>query len=557
MEKRQRSGSRQVKLRRDPDFVYESHSANVFMRRGVVLQSSSQSDSPAATSTKVNSDIDTVTWSDIELPLLSHTESNNFQILKSINQTYVEFQNLNIYQDTDSQEKEEESDNFVNKTPCVRKKSSTRGDFLEISKGKIDFNNSDNIILSASSAFHSNTSEMGDSDSSVGHADGDKGSPKLDGASSSPKLNSEDISALIEAVGKIDLLTTTVLKLENTIHKQGQRLELLEESARSSQESSQEKKKKCKSKKERVSEEKERQLKVVREKLNTKAKESSSSEEEVSDVGVNLKNIKKKLSKKDRDQCNGKVALTLKNVGAVFPEDDFSTSSNSGKESESDDGACRHKKKVKSGAKVKKRPVVKTLLWPHTIANEEDGDDTNSENISLSKFLSCFTFIMASCNGLESRGRSVLLHAVSLVLEYVQWSEARTFHNLIMVKLEQDRLNWASDFMALAEGFIDKKVRLSLKSKYTPGGANSYGKASYFNKGSGKNFKSPSQRSSAGKGKPLFGAICWQWNYSTCTYGDECKRWHVCKSCAEAGKLGEHHKASSHESPGYKAKPRV
>ena len=272
----QRPGKRQVKLRRDPNFVYETNGADFLVRRGADQQPSSHSDSPAATSSnKVNSDLDSVTWSVIELPLFNHTDTNNYQILTSINNTYIQCKNLNIYQSTDSQGKEEESsDNFVNNS---RRKSSTRGDFLdETPVGKINFVNSNNIFLSASSTVNSNTSDMGDSDSSVtgekGVSDcsvagekGGKGSPVV--ASASPKINAEDINALVEAVGKINLSNTTVLRLENAILQQGQRLHMLEESARSSQESSNEKKKMCKSKKERVDEEKERQLKVLREKL--------------------------------------------------------------------------------------------------------------------------------------------------------------------------------------------------------------------------------------------------------------------------------------------------
>ena len=261
------------------------------------------------------------------------------------------------------------------------------------------------------------------------------------------------------------------------------------------------------------------------------------------------------MSRKERDLVSKKVASKLKEVGAAFPDDDFTSSSSSGKESDSVKGSCKHSKKVKSGAKVKRRPVVKTMLWPHTIANEDDGVEVTSESISLSKFFSCFTYIMASCGGIEARGRSALLHAVSLVLEYVQWSDARTFHNLVMVKMEQGRVNWGSDFTALAEEFIDKKVRLGLRSKYTPAGSSSFGKSNYYGKGVGKGFRSQNQFNSSGRGKPLFGVICWQWNNGSCSYGDSCKRWHVCKTCAEAGKLGEHHKASSHGSAGSGSKP--
>ena len=90
-------------------------------------------------------------------------------------------------------------------------------------------------------------------------------------------------------------------------------------------------------------------------------------------------------------------------------------------------------------------------LWPqyrfaypplHTIAVEDDGDEVNSEDIGLKKFLACYTKILTDCKGkVEAAGRSALLHAVSTVYEYLPWSEARTFHNLTMVKLEQKRIN--------------------------------------------------------------------------------------------------------------------
>ena len=101
------------------------------------------------------------------------------------------------------------------------------------------------------------------------------------------------------------------------------------------------------------------------------------------------------------------------------------------------------------------------------VANEEDGEQTTSENILLARFMSCFTFITATCKALESCGRSVLLHAVCLVLESLQWADACTFHNLIMTKIEQGRLNCDDDFSVLAEDFIDMKIRLSFKSKFS------------------------------------------------------------------------------------------
>ena len=205
-------------------------------------------------------------------------------------------------------------------------------------------------------------------------------------------------------------------------------------------------------------------------------------------------------------------------------------------------------RQVKSGTKIKQRPVLKTELWPHTIDNEDDGEDVTSENIGLAKFFACFTFIMTSCGLRESQGRSALLHAVSTVLEYLQWSEARIFHNMMMVMIEQGRASWAKDFSSLAENFVDKKVRLGFRAKSFSSNTGSSYKGGNFGKGFGKGFKGSGFRGNAGRGKPLYGAVCWQWNFSTCTYGNDCRRWHICKTCADSGKMGEQHKVSTHES---------
>ena len=74
---------------------------------------------------------------------------------------------------------------------------------------------------------------------------------------------------------------------------------------------------------------------------------------------------------------------------------------------------------------------------------------------------------MKSCGKAEAAGRADLLHAASSVLEFLPWAEARTFHNLIMVKLEQERLDWSADFSVLAENFLDKKARQNLRGKST------------------------------------------------------------------------------------------
>ena len=272
---------------------------------------------------------------------------------------------------------------------------------------------------------------------------------------------------------------------------------------------------------------------------------SSSDHESSSDEAANMKTIKSKMSRRKQDLVGSKMSGRLKEAGAMFPEESYETTESSGTESDSVKKRYRRRsRKVKSGAKIQKRLVIKTELWPHTIANEDDGEDITSENINLSKFLSCFTYIVTCCGGLESRGRSALLHAVTTVLEYLQWTDARTFHNMMMVKIEQGRLGWDADFANFAQDFVDKKVRLSMRTRYTGASSSSSYKSRYPDKGAGKGFRSSGQKNSWGKGKPLYGAVCWQWNVGTCTYGDNCKRWHVCKSCAEQGKQ---HKSSTHD----------
>ena len=207
----------------------------------------------------------------------------------------------------------------------------------------------------------------------------------------------------------------------------------------------------------------------------------------------------------------------------------------------------RYRRTIKSGARVKTRPVVKTELWPHTIANEEDGENVNSESIRLAKFLSCFTHIMTDCEGFEAKGRAKLLHGVSTILEYLPWKEARTFHNLVMLKIEQDRICWKTNFLLMANQFLDKKVRENLRKK---GQTLGYSKTNSLSCTSlGNDF---SMRNTMGKNKTntnnyLYPIVCKQWNYGFCSYGDHCKKEHVCWSCAEAGNMGESHKATDHD----------
>ena len=139
----------------------------------------------------------------------------------------------------------------------------------------------------------------------------------------------------------------------------------------------------------------------------------------------------------------------------MFPKDDFETTASSGNETCSVRHKCRHIRQVKSGAKVKKSPVMRTELWPHTISNEEDGEEVKSDTISLAIFFTCFTSIMLDCSRVESRGRSSLLHAISLLLKCLFWQDTRAFHNLVMVKIEQGRVNCFRILVTLAPRIPD------------------------------------------------------------------------------------------------------
>ena len=209
---------------------------------------------------------------------------------------------------------------------------------------------------------------------------------------------------------------------------------------------------------------------------------------------MNAKNIKKKMSRKQRDRCSDKVAYRVRQTGTTFPDDDFLDPDSSGKES--DGGVCKHVKKVKSGSKVKVRPVLRTELWPHTVINEEDGDDVDSETISLYKFFKGFSIILLECEGMQSHGRKILQKAIFSVLECLPWAEGRAFHNSTMLKLEQGRIGWDEDFEALADTFIERKVRAGLKPKQ--GASGSGYRPNFNNRGSGRGYRS--QHSSYGNG---------------------------------------------------------
>ena len=181
---------------------------------------------------------------------------------------------------------------------------------------------------------------------------------------------------------KIDALTTAVSGLQNVVSLQASRLEKLEDSSRESGHESAQSKSKGKSKSDRVAVEKERQYKLLQEKIKGKFNysDSSSGDNDSSNEAAGLKDVRKKMSRKQKKLCESRVQSTLKKVGGIFP-DDVESSSSAGKDS-SDTSCGRRRNKVKSGAKIKIRPVIKTELWPHTVANENDGEQVTCDNIS-------------------------------------------------------------------------------------------------------------------------------------------------------------------------------
>ena len=295
--------------------------------------------------------------------------------------------------------------------------------------------------------------------------------------------------------------------------------------------------------------EKNRQLQVLLDKYANRDKgvSTNTESEEESQAGTDqdLRGIKNSMSRKKKEEAQLKLASRVHQVGASFPANDPDPSSSDGSGNESDvRTSSKSRRKIRSGAMVKQRPVIKTELWPHTVANEEEACDATSENIFQQKFLKYFTYIMATREPKEAAGRQQFLYAITSVLDCLPWPEARTFHNLVMVKLEQGRIGWDEDFSVLANQFLDRKLRQTLKTRSQPASGGSNYRGGY--RGTGRNYRGSNPRGESGRNKWVY---CKQWNEGTCSYGINCKRWHVCCACGEAGKLGERHKSSSSDCP--------
>ena len=380
----------------------------------------------------------------------------------------------------------------------------------------------------------------------------------------SGKSGSEQVLVLLaEAVEKIDKLTGTVNELQNNVAAQSNRLDELqlssnEASDRDSAPLQQTNLKESKN----ISNNNgvERQVRASQHKTRSKGMDFSDISSSFWDSQPEIDPAQKDRERKGKNYRKGHSSHNIPAKGRQARNIVYEDSSDSN--DSSDWGLCNkdmhsRSRTIKSGARVKQRPVLRTELWPHTLANEEEGDEVSSKNIGIAKFLLYFTHIMISCGKtVESQGRAALLNAVCMIFEYLPWSEARTFHNLMLLKIEQERINWLTDFRELADKYVDQKVRQNLKAKSSYVDTSYSSKARYIrdpDKGWGSS--SDCYQNNSGNGKTLKNVICWQWNFSSCSYGDNCKRWHACRTCAEAGKLGEAHKASSHENSSLRAKP--
>ena len=561
-----------MKPLRDPNFVYDIEGVQTQPRR--VSSSSESSTTESLYPASDNSGkIDIATnWSNfVDFPTSDIVQDNFLQESRDYAAIQREKEAIRSRRRSHNSERrplsvEQEEEIFVNNTrPGSSEFSSTRGDFLNLSK----------CFLSVSSNFNTDTSDMSSNPDRDGGECEECTQSQVCGIHSLPSMsagatNADDVMAKMlrtlelqhNVLRKVDILADEVKDLKFIISEQNVRINNMDKANNNLVESDDyasggvrrrvKLKRGTEAKKDRIEEEKARTLSVARDFITSPEEGDASAEDD-----LDIRALRKKMTGKHREQCNSKMSARLEEAGAMFPEDNFDTTSDSGTDYYSVNEKCQRSRQVKSGAKVKKRPVKYTELWPHTIAVEDDGEDVDCDNISLAKFFSCFTYIMLGCGTREARGRSCLLHAVSTVLEFLTWSDARTFHNIMVLKIEQGIMDWSTDFGPLAEKFVDKKVRLGLKSRNSGAGRSSGAKGSYAGKSYGKGFGGSNgfnYRGAGGtsKGRALYGAVCYQWNFGTCTYGKDCKRWHVCKACAESGKLGEQHKASTHESSGYR-----
>ena len=572
-----RRSTREVKPKKDNNFIYDDIKVLEALtgKKPWQLQLKSQAASKRSDSSRVNKKVKfinankIVNLNDIEISLVN----SPIEIIKENKINYIDSSSLTT---VEGPRQSFQPNDYLASAAAAEVNKPVQARLRRISSTDFDYlrplDDEGNVFLSAASCSGMSGSEdESTSSKKVNNPMSGNGE-----SSKSPAMPGDRMSELfVQAIDKMETLTNKVVDLtekvvgfEDILVIFHERLAECEDSYRGTDRKSSKGKDVKKSKLGRVEFEKGRYHKVVQDTLKARKKKTDTESEDPLDEEDGLKDMMKAMSKKGIEASERKLKSRLDEAGHSFPEetdsdnqgesetDNSGSDDNSGKshktkvksvdtESSDDDRSSRHSRKVKSGAKVKRRPVVRTELWPHTICNEDDGEETTCDDISLAKFLSCYTYIMITCERRkEVIGRPYLLHAMCSILECLPWSEARSFHNVVMVKLEQNRIDWKADFSALAKDFIDKKVRQSLRPKTTS--------------------STPSRRSgfrSVGKGYGSFypnnyyynnsrsSQTCRLWNEGPCSFGERCRFRHACSSCTEAGKPGEPHKSSSQSCP--------
>ena len=418
-----RRSKRSVKPKQDSDYEYDEEVLDSLSGRqylGASFENGSQIVSETATVNCVSENLVTE-CEELELLVFNYSENIERTVERVKVVSEVKYYQSPVRYEQAANPRASVSEQNINKTSGERRNSSTRLDFLDIEGNFLSADNKS--IMSGSGSESGEISEpQGNRLASAAGRSGTQNSVTLDTALA---------EAVMAALDKMD-------KVAEEVKSMKVRLETVESnsvrgSVRGSASESESKgkgssksKSKGKSKIERVEFERNRQANILIEKLLDRAKAAKENETEAEDSQEDsqdsqpqdLKTMRGSMSKKKKEESRMRAAARLEQAGALGLDGvDSSSSSESGNESEAKKSR-KSRRKVKSGAKVKQRSVIRTELWPHTIVNERDGEVTTSEDISQAKFNSGFTYIMATCEEKEeSSGRAVLLHALSTMLE--------------------------------------------------------------------------------------------------------------------------------------------
>ena len=420
MEESLRRGSRSRKVKRDPDFIYEESSCSILLNsnnRKPENRTQCPTDITSDSSDSSSSDLFLESKSDTVQSIAVNEVINNLPelVISSVNSEFYDISGC-IAQNYLSQSLTEQANDLIgqsSESECVqnnnkvkRAGSSTLGDFLDLQGNYLSVSDMSLINDEAGATALPLTCKVCCSELAS----------ESEQCITCASANDHPLGRImLRALGQIGGLKSDVNAVGRILQNQSERLSRLElnsaNSGLSGLESGSEPifshqrqgvKSKLKHKVNRVESEKYRQLPVVKENLRRQEKSKTATESEYEDEERRNRDLERNLSKSQQEEVDRKLAASLERAGGVFPEYEVDpssdTSSSSGKEtseSESDLGRSKKKKKkIKSGAEIKTRPVKKRETWPHTIINEDEGVEITSQDISLSKFFTAFTYLM-------------------------------------------------------------------------------------------------------------------------------------------------------------------